>query len=139
MTPESSGGEQAIREKLVELHKTLFGITYTTNNADINDAYQLYVDSWNDIRSAPNAVQYSNISGAAELRCNWWRDFEIGVGLPVSEPQSVDYFYLDFPYLHSSEEADAYLVNAGNDPQFAKRAWITVMFYMLSHYDYLYE
>jgi len=140
LTPQTAGGEQAIREKLVELHDKLFGIQYGVDSTDITDAYQLYLDSWNDVRNSPNASELSNIfGGSSQLRCSWWSDFDVGDGLPVSEPHKISFQYLDFPFLEISDEVSNFLVNSTDDPQFAKRAWITVMFYMLSHYDYLYE
>jgi len=139
VTPLSASGEQAIRTKLVELHDTLFGIQYAIDSADITDAYNLFVDSWNDVRSLPNAAQYSSLSQSFDLRCNWQRDIEIGIGLPISSPQTEYFFFQDFPTRIISTEANAFLFNAGDDPNFTKRAWVTVMFYMLSHYDYLYE
>lgn len=136
-------GAQRIKEKLVELHKTLHGNSFTVSSPEIELAYQLFVDSWNEVRNLPNAGDYSNINWAPDLTCPKWQDYEFGVGLPTDITPYIkeynDWGSGPYPSLRLSPELDQVLDEAGADPLHTKRAWITVMTYMLSHYDYLYE
>jgi hypothetical protein len=140
----TANGAVAIKQKLVELHDKLFGESYTVNAPEISLAYDLFVESWDDTRNLPNAIgDYSNISWGPDITCNFWQDYKVGVGLPTDIPpftmQDNDWGSGPFPSVRLSEEMGHYLGQAGSDPRFTKRAWVTVMAYMLSHYDYLYE
>jgi hypothetical protein len=137
-------GAQKIKAKLVELHERLHGNTFTVSSPEIDLAYQLFVDSWDELRNLPNASRdYANINWAPDLTCGVWRDYEIGVGMPTDivpyTTESNDWGSGPFPNIRLSDEMNQYLSLAGTDPLFTKRAWVTVMTYMLSHYDYLYE
>jgi cytochrome c5 len=140
----TANGALAIKQKLVDLHDKLFGESYTTDASEISLAYELFVESWDETRNLPNAIwDYSNISWGPDIACNVWQDYEIGVGLPTDIPpltmQNNDWGSGPFPSVRLSDEMGNYLGEAGSDPNFTKRAWVTVMAYMLSHYDYLYE
>lgn len=145
-TPKEStaNGAAAIKQKLVELHHKLFGETYAISDPEIALAYDLYVESWDETRNLPNAIwDYSNISWATGLTCNYWLDYEVGVGLPTDIPpfimQDHDWGQGPYPSIGISDEMNQFLGESGADPHYTKRAWVTVMTYMLSHYDYLYE
>lgn len=140
----TAAGALQIKQKLVELHDKLHGESYTVNDPEITLAYQLFVESWDELRNLPNASnEYSNISWAPNLTCNVWKDYEIGVGMPTDIAPYVtetnDWGQGPYPNIRLTDEMGEYLGQAGRDPQFTKRAWVTVMTYMLSHYDYLYE
>jgi hypothetical protein len=140
----TANGVIAIKQKLVELHHELFGESYTINAPEISLAYDLFVESWDETRNLPNAIwDYSSISWGPDITCNVRQDYEVGVGLPTDiSPfilQDNDWGSGPFPSVRLSDEMGEYLGQAGSDPRFTKRAWVTVMAYMLSHYDYLYE
>lgn len=137
-------GAQEIKQKLVQLHQSLHGNTLDIASSQITMAYELFVDSWNEIRNLPNAsLDYSNVNLSPNLVCKIWQDYELGVGVPIPiEPYAVQ--YTDFgqgpwPIVELTESMRGFLMHSGSDPQHTKRAWITVMTYMLSHYEYLYE
>lgn len=136
-------GALQIKQKLVELHQTLHGKSFTVSSPEIELAYQLYAESWDEIRNLPNAAEYANINWAPDLSCPKWEDYELGVGLsPDITPYEIaynDWGVGPDPYYRQTQALDEYLNEAGADPLHSKRAWITVMTYMLSHYDYLYE
>ncbi len=137
-------GAQKIRAKLVELHERLHGDNLDPFGPEINLAYQLFVESWDDVRNLPNGVRdYSNINWAPDITCNIWQDYEVGVGMPTDIPPYTteynDWGNGPSPQIRLTDEMSQFLGRAGADPLFTKRAWITVITYMLSHYNYLYE
>jgi hypothetical protein len=142
-TPLSENGETTIKEKLIELHRVLHGKEYALDSSEINLAYELFEQSWNEYRNRPDSQDYTNIIGGADRKCSYKLDINIGIGLSADiEPYSVllgDEDLGQGPEFRVNPAVDEILGEAGNDPNFAKRAWITVMTYLLSHYDYLYE
>ena len=52
----NSRGSEAIRRKLVDLHKKLFGVTLRQDSPDIESAYRLFVEVWDDIRTSQGGV-----------------------------------------------------------------------------------
>ncbi len=139
----TAAGASAIKAKLVELYHVLHGEDYVTSDAELEAAYQLFVESWEEVRSLSNAADYANISWAPDLTCKFWSDYRIGDDMP-NNLQSFEINYGnpdegDYPWVGTTEEMSEYISNTGRDPFFAKQAWITVLIYLLSHYDYLYE
>ncbi|MFK7863871.1 MAG: hypothetical protein AB8B95_06535, partial [Pseudohongiellaceae bacterium] len=136
-------GAQKIRQKLVDLHHTLHGSPLSIDSPEIDLAYQLFVESWDEIRNLPNVGDYQNINWAPDLTCARWQDYAFGVGMPLDfDPYKVvynDWGNGPYPDYRQNSELEQFLNLSGVDPLLTKRAWITVMTYMLSHYDYLYE
>lgn len=137
----TANGAQQIKQKLVELHQVLHGKTYAIDSAEITAAYELFVDSWDELRNLPNASEYTNIMWSPETTCNWQLDEGFSDGLSpgfdpvvfsIDEPEG-------WPNRQYADEMWDYLSQFGSDPQFIKNSWVTVMAYLLSHYDYLYE
>lgn len=136
-------GAQKIKQKLVELHSKLHGKTYEINSEEITLAYQLYSESWEETKNLPNSGEYSNVTWGKDLTCQIWTDYELGVGTS----SDIEPYYIRYddwgqgprPSLVQTPEMDEFLRRAATDPLFTKRAWVTVLIYMLSHYNYLYE
>jgi len=139
----TAAGAEAIKSKLIELHQQLHGETYSTSDVEIDDVYQLFVESWDEVRSLTDSASYSNISWAPDLTCKYWSDYNIGEGMPTDvTPSEINYGdpdQGDYPWIGITEEMSEFITRTGRDPMFAKQAWVTVMVYMLSHYNYLYE
>ncbi len=139
----TSIGAGKIRQKLVELHQKLHGTTLDPFSPEINMAYQLFVDSWDELRNLPNAGNYTNVNWGPDVNCARWMDYELGVGMLTDiTPYAIEYNDWGggpYPDARITQEMQDYLQQQGVDPKLTKRAWVTVMTYMLSHYDYLYE
>jgi hypothetical protein len=138
VTPNSAGGPQLLRAKLVDLHKKLLGQTLAADSAEINAAYSLLVDTWQS-RQAANAPMHLM---QPSKDCGWHRDYDFlkNVGYP-GEPyvkgrsangQEVTTFV-------GWDVVSPWLYPKGEDPARMKQTWEVVITYLLSHYNYLYE
>ena len=136
----NSTGARAIKAKIVELYSTLHGKVYSVDSEAVSLVYQLFVESWEQMRSDPDSGNFRNLNWSPTTQCQTWTDINIGNGLPVSQAFET---YVgdgsDWPYVRVTPEVQEFLAESGDDPQFAKRAWQAVMVFMLSDYDYLYE
>ncbi len=137
----SALGAAQIKQKIVELFSRLHGEDYQPDSGEVEQVYQLFVESWEDVRSLPNSGQYANINWGPNISCDSWKDYALGVGLPTDiMPYEEGYNSThDYYFINQTQEMNQYWASVGTDPQFSKRAWITVVFYMLSDYNYLYE
>ena len=125
-------GAAAVKAKLVELHEMLLGVRVAADSADVEAAYQLFVDVSQRRRGAGNS------------RFEWWRcSF------------SHDHYYFrgildDALERHENEDGwwwhqmdwdrvDPFM-NSRNlaDPNRAAQAWVAVLTAMLMDYRYLY-
>lgn len=126
---ETSRGAMEIRKKLVELHEKLLGVIVTTDSPDVETAFQLFVDVWDQRRRtedpeedilcgidddlffegiADDVLQYEE-NGNADL--NWNRVDEVleevdwwgrgGLKHPIIRAWTVvlTYFLMDYRYL----------------------------------------
>ena len=125
-------GAAAIKAKLVELHEMLLGVRVAADSADVEAAYQLFVDV------------SQRRGGAGNNRFEWWRcSF------------SHDHYYFqgildDVLERHENEDGWWWhqmdwdrvepFMNSRNlaDPNRAARAWVAVLTAMLMDYRYLY-
>ena len=117
LTAQTSGA-LAIKQKLVDLHSLMLGQAYTVDSAEIQTAYQLFVDSWQERKALGEPRNLINDSES----CEWFRDHEFLAGLGIDEER---------PYSQIYPLAD--------DAKFTKQAWVTVITYLMTHYHYLYE
>ncbi|MFT4861427.1 MAG: hypothetical protein ACI95C_000637 [Pseudohongiellaceae bacterium] len=129
----------AIHTKIVDLYKLLHGKEFAIDSWEVSQAYELFAASWNEARTGSNSQSNTNVS-YGELTCII-SDYQIGVGLPILDPPTkITTLENGISFILASPEATNYLRQVGGvDTSFAKRAWVTVLTYMLSHYDYLYE
>lgn len=108
-TPDTTAGEQAIRNQIVQLHRQLLGLKLTENSSEVDATYQLFVESRN----------------AKIARGVWGGIWEDGVECNA-----------DFdPY--ETDEQEGW--EAGIDEDFTMSAWRVVMIYLMLDYNYLHE
>ena len=132
---DTSRGAMAIRNKLVELHEKLLGVTVTADSPDVEAAFQLFVEVWDRKRSADD-----------------WREEEIACDIGDSLyfegiADDVLQYYTDadsgwagygFDWDRASEimdEADWWGQGHQNP---IVRTWVVVLAYFLTDYRYLF-
>jgi len=132
-----TNGEAEIRQKLVQLHQRMLGKTYADNSQEINDAYQLFADSWQaQIDSGEAGLLITDFE-----RCDFYLDIDFFAGTEI-EGQATMIAYNDegYPYRGFNWELiEDYLGPLTADPNQTKQAWVTVITYLMTHYHYLYE
>lgn len=133
VTPEN--GEAEIRAKLVQLHERLLGKTYASDSQEINDAYQLFIDSWQErVNSGEDGLMFTELE-----RCEFYLDQGFFDGTPI-EDSALMIVEDDYPYVGFNWEViDDYIWPLTADPNHTKQAWVTVITYLMTHYHYLYE
>ena len=125
-------GATAVKAKLVELHDTLLGVRVTADSAEVEAAYQLFVDvssrgkkagkdhfEWWNCDFAQDDQYFDGIlETAVELYEHhgggWWHEFDW---------DGIDEFLSDHDF---------------SDPQHTAQAWVTVLAAMMMDYRYLY-
>lgn len=131
----SANGAIQIKEKLVELHDLMLGQKVSINSPEVAASYELFVESWQERKAAG----YDSLFNDAEL-CNWGADiaFADGLGFPGETLIEVqDRFGIGYEL--NWEELWPFLNGFATDPVQTKQSWKTVITYLLTHYDYLYE
>ena len=127
----SSSGATAIRRTLARLHQRLFGVTVATDSADVNEAYDLFVEVWNRKRSAEGA----NFSTNAGLHCNDTGDHLYFDGLAGD---AFRYTQGGASYLSPDVYRTFKQANPTSDPHHTVRTWVVTLAYLLTDYRYLY-
>lgn len=135
--PLTSGtnGADTIREKLVELHDKMLGQDVSINSPEIDASYELFVESWLERQTAG----YDSLFNEAEM-CNWGADIEYayGLGFPGELLVEVEDEF-GTSYELNWDELWPFLNGFASDPLYTKQSWKSVITYLLTHYDYLYE
>jgi hypothetical protein len=134
----TSLGAMRIREKLVQLHQTLLGQTLTVDSPEISDTFALLADSWQSKRAANRERHMMN----PDLACSWPSDtdFFANIGYPGPDPrQLVEFSTIELLQAPLFDTVKDWFYPRGADPLHMKKSWQTVIAYMLSHYNYLYE
>jgi hypothetical protein len=128
----ATAGEEMLKRKLVELHGKLLGQSVTVTSPEVLASYDLLLKTWQSRKAgaaSPSLLQRT-------LACDWSTDigFVDTLGYPGSPTQNsagrVSY---------KTSEVTAWLTPRAQDPLYMKQSWVTVMAYLLSHYDYLHE
>ena len=126
----SSSGAQAIRQKLAELHQRLLGVTVATDSADVNEAFDLFVEVWNRKRASdPSGFPNAN------FQCSDTSDhlyFE-GLAPGVFSYSAGGSSYLTQDVIRTFKQA-----NPTSDPEKTVRTWAVTLAYLLTDYRYLY-
>ena len=104
-----SAGAAHIKVKLVDLHQELLGETLTSNSIEIEESYQLLVETWADRRSQEN-------------------NFEAW-----SWPDENCFFYLEEQW----EEGG--VAHRAQDPHSMLNTWTSVLIYLMTDFYYLHE
>ena len=133
--PDTMPGEDAIRDKLVQLHYKLFGIEVTADSADVDAAFGLFADTLERMRrdGAGTAFRDGN-------RCDTDSDLMIlqdVVDPPFLQKKSLDGYYL-YPPQYEQNDPDGLLERTYDDPAYLARAWVVVLAYLMMDYRYLY-
>jgi len=137
----NASGAILIKEKLVELHEKMLGKTLTINSPDISAAYQLFVRSWEERVSSGAAphLLWDNSSGYNQT-CDWASDYDFPHGLlEEGTYRTLVEGERGRTYLQLTDEAWEAISEQGTDPLHIKQAWVTVITYLMTHYNYLYE
>ena len=126
--------ERSIRNKLVELHWKLFGVSAARDSADIDDAYSLFLDVLNRKRSAEG-----NDFWDSDFECRSWRlgrhDHLYFEGIIDDALEVPD---LGSSRLNSDRVREFIEAVDTADPQYAARAWVVTLAYLLTDSRYLY-
>ena len=126
----SSQGEVAIRRKLADLHQRFFGATVAVDSADVNEAYNLFVEVWNRKRNSE-----SPSFGGSRFHCTESGDHLYFDGL-VDGAQRYNQYggsQLNFDLIRPFTRATNF-----SDPHHAVRTWVVTLAYLLTDYRYLY-
>ena len=125
-------GTDAIKRQLVALHERLLDARLTTTDAEINNAYALFLEVWQRHRATGRVLR--------DTTCDWNSDIRFLDGFlanAVGEGRDEDGGHR---YKHWRWSA----VNAfwgGKDladPHYATRTWAVVLAYLMTDYRYLY-
>ena len=126
---ETSQGARAIRNKLVELHETLLGVTVTADSPDVDAAFQLFVEIW-EHRVAGGEVDWW------DRKCNIGGDHLYFEGIADNDDllrvQGGGY---GFDWDRVDEIRDEFDWDSDHP---VVGAWIVVVSYFLTDYRYLF-
>jgi hypothetical protein len=132
-TPNSSPGR--IKDQIIRLYSKLHGKQYSNDDYEVEIVFELFESVWSDKRR--------NTLGDT-LTCRILDDgtyFDEILGeLGLENTESFitfneEYQVREFDWPAAWEIIEPHF----QDPNYTKNAWVAVMIYMLSHYDYLYE
>ncbi len=127
-----TGNALLIKQQIIDLFTKLHGKQYAIDSTQVQQTYSLYVTA------LASALQSSNNN---INNCNVWVDGHFFSDLLTPEQLEVarypspngNHYEIDWDYV--SEMTN----QITTDNTGAKRAWIAVIAYLLSHYDYLHE
>ncbi|MDG2174616.1 MAG: DUF1588 domain-containing protein [Gammaproteobacteria bacterium] len=128
-------GADLIKTKLVNLYDLMLGRDLTVSSPEIISAYQLFAESWESRRGLGVDHLFNQ-----EESCYWFADVEFGKGIGFTgEPLVLAGGANSRRYEVNWQELYPFLEGFASDTQQTKQSWKTVMTYLLTHYDYLYE
>lgn len=117
--PETEAGlpielaQEGIRRTLVHLHERILGESHREDDAEIERAFNLFVEAWRQGRDGMKATE-KPISPDLPSDCRATRDYFSGATLPDQQQVTTDHNYVI-------------------------RAWMAVTMYLLGDYKFLYE
>ena len=126
VTPRSTRGVDAIRNKLVELHDKLLGVQVTPQSPDVEAAYRLFVDV-SKLKRKPWEYNFRD----SDCYWNWLEDLFFFEG--ILEAAVVEEYDFDRPRVENFMDGIDW-----SDPHYAAQAWAVVLAYLLTDYRYLY-
>lgn len=128
----SSRGAMAIRRKLVDLHQELLGVTVATDSPDVEAAYRLFVEVWDHKRRTEGSHFHDS-----DFLCSTQDDHLYYEGLI---DDVVDYDNGESGGSRMNQDRlDAFHDSIDmSDSQYAVRAWVVTLAYLLTDYRYLY-
>ena len=124
-------GANAIKSQLVALHERLLDVRLTTTDAEINNAYALFLEVWQRHRATGRVLR--------DTTCDWNSDIRFLDGLlanAVGEQSDED----GHRYKHwRRDSVDTFWGGKDlADPHYATRTWAVVLAYLMTDYRYLY-
>ena len=126
----SSQGELAIRRKLADLHQKLLGVAVAIDSPDVNEAYDLFVETWNRKRASEGGM-----FGNSRFNCRETADHLYFDGI-VEDALAFNENGFSQPDMARIREFKTGLQLP--DPRHAARAWVVTLAYLLADYRYLY-
>ena len=129
--PDTAAGESAIRDKLAELHEKLFGIEVGPDSADVDTAFDLFVDTL----ERKGAEESGRTAFRDGNRCDTDSDILLLEGV-VAPPFLVNEGKYRPEY--EQNDPDGLLGQTYEDPDHLARTWVVVLAYLMMDYRYLY-
>ena len=130
---EGTAGEDAIRNKLVELYDVLLGVQVTSHSPDVETAYRIFVNAMERRREANDST------------FEWWEcdsHWDLTLFEEILDDAVVEYedqengwrsYELDW------DRVDEFMNGIDfSDPSHTAQAWVVVLAYILMDYRYLY-
>lgn len=127
-----SAGAKAIRNKLVDLHRDLFGVDVAPDSADVNEAYNLFFEVWARKRRTEGAHYGESNFGCHIHGDQTYYDQLVENPLLLNMYEWAHYDWDDDAIEALYEETDM------NDPTHAVRAWVVTLAFLMTDYRYLY-
>ena len=127
---ETSLGARKIRSKLADLHEKLLGVEATTDSADVEAAYRLFVDVWERRRTSSDGGSFYG------WWCPWSSDRNYFDGIledPILKHANGDSEW-------DNDRVDEYFsgFDFHQDPNHMAWTWEVVLAYLLTDFRYLY-
>ena len=127
-------GSGVIREKLVELYDKLLGVQVTPYSPDVEAAYGLFVDVWEQKRELQANDNWRLTNWRCGLNDIFYFEGILDDAIARRENESGDVWY-DFDWDRINDFMDG--VDQA-DPQAVAQTWVVVLAYLLMDYRYLY-
>ena len=129
--PDTATGERLIRDRLSTLHEQLFGIESGSQSADVDTAFELFLDTLD--RKRADESGYTSFTDGN--RCDTGSDILLLDG--VVDPPFVVNEGEDYPE-YEQNDPDGLLEQSYEDPDHLARTWVVVLAYLMMDYRYLY-
>ena len=126
-----SAGATAIRSKLVDLHRALFGVDVAPDSPDVNEAYNLFFEVWaRKHRTEGTHFDQSNFSCPGHGDQSYYDRL-------VHDPLAPGMDYWDSDW--NDQAIDEFYDKVDmSDPTHAVRAWVVTLAFLMTDYRYLY-
>ena len=127
-----SAGSTAIRNKLVDLHRKLYGIDVAPDSTDVNEAFNLFFEIWSRKR-----LWEGRDFDDSRFQCDSQGDHAHFDGLV---DDAFEYHeWGDSPsYLEWDRLNDYFRTIDMRDPEHTVRAWVVTLVFLMTDYRYLY-
>ena len=129
-TGRNSRGEMAVRRKLADLHRKLYGVTVGVYSPDVNEAFDLFLEVWNRRRTSGDKGFFNG-----QLVCTESGDHSYFEGLADDALRFADggNSQLDFDVVRAFRRE----MNIADANHIAE-TWVVTLAYLLTDYRYLY-
>ena len=128
----ASLGAIAVRRKLVELYDRLLGVTETVDSPEVEAAFRLFVDLWNQKLADADHVHYLWREEQCEVSNDHLFLPEVAPELLAANESGESDFNWD-AFVEMSRDKRRF-----GDPRYIARTWAVVLSYLMADYRYLY-